>query len=109
MNKTCNKCGVEKSIEQFGMRKQMKDGRQSTCKSCLNHMAKRGGAMKKSINIPTSTRERLAKSLRQFAAAAMDAADGLDEDDYLKVTMGLVGATIIGPATMTELLERLTE
>jgi len=38
--KICNKCGEEKSTEEFSPRKESKDGLYGTCKSCVNTNAK---------------------------------------------------------------------
>jgi hypothetical protein len=34
--KVCNKCGVPKRLEEFGVMKTAKDGRRSDCRDCHN-------------------------------------------------------------------------
>lgn len=44
-SKICTKCGSEKTLDEFAIKKNGKYGRQSICKSCLNAHAKLKNAM----------------------------------------------------------------
>ena len=39
--KLCKKCGEEKSIDSFSVRKKSRDGRQANCRECQNKMSRK--------------------------------------------------------------------
>jgi hypothetical protein len=45
MSKSCSKCGVNKPLEVFGIRKARSDGRNPQCKPCVNANNKKRGAL----------------------------------------------------------------
>ena len=50
--KACNKCGIERPLDDYHRDSKVKDGRQNTCKSCVkaSHASPEGRRIKKAAN-----------------------------------------------------------